>query len=333
MNVLVTGGSGFLGGAVVRRLVARGDGVASLSRHRDPWLDSLDVYQYRGDIADPHLLEEAVRGRDVVFHTAARAGIAGRYRDYYRANVLGTENVLAACRRHGVARLVYTSSPSVVFEGRDMEGVDESVPYPAHYEAAYPQTKALAEQKVRAANGPELATVCLRPHLIWGPGDNHLVPRLLARARAGRLRRIGRQNKLIDSVYIDNAADAHVRAADRLRPGSPVAGKVYFITNGEPMPLWDLVNGILHAAGLPPVTRSIPVGAARAAGWLLEKVYALLPGGPEPPMTRFLARELTTAHWFNIGAARRDLGYEPAVSIAEGLRRLADHLKGSLRGG
>jgi nucleoside-diphosphate-sugar epimerase len=229
--------------------------------------------------------------------------------------------------------LVHTSSPSVVFDGRDMEGVDESVPYPAHYEAAYPQTKALAEQKVRAANGPELAPVCLRPHLIWGPGDNHLVPRLIARARAGRLRRIGRQNKRIDSVYIDNAADAHIQAADRLCPGSPIAGKVYFITNGEPLPLWDLVNGILHAAGLPPVTRSIPMRAARAAGWLLEKVYALLPGEREPPMTRFLAKELTTAHWFDISAARRDLGYDPAVSIAEGLRRLADRLMDSPPGG
>jgi 2-alkyl-3-oxoalkanoate reductase len=326
MNVLVTGGGGgFLGGAVVRRLLARGDRVASLSRRHYGWLDALGVDQFQGDVADASSVDKAVWGRDLVFHLAAKAGIAGRYRSYYQANVVGTENILAACRRHGISRLVYTSSPSVVFDGRDMEGVDESVPYSANYEAAYPQTKALAEQKVRAANSPELATVCLRPHLIWGPGDNHLVPRLIARARAGRLRRIGHQNKRIDSVYIDNATDAHLLAADRLAPGSPIAGKVYFITNGEPWPLWDLVNGILYAAALPPVTRSVPQALARVAGWLFEKIYAVVPGDREPPMTRFLAQELATAHWFDITAARCDLGYEPAVSIAMGLVRLADH--------
>ena len=174
----------------------------------------------------------AAKGCDIVFHVAARAGIWGAYADYHRANVVGTANVLAACRKHGIQRFVYTSSPSVVFDGRDMEGVDESAPYATHYDAHYPRTKALAEKEVLAANGPSLATVALRPHLIWGPGDNHLVPRILARARAGRLRRIGKHNKLIDSTYIDNAADAHLAAADRLLPGSPVAGKAYFISNG-----------------------------------------------------------------------------------------------------
>jgi nucleoside-diphosphate-sugar epimerase len=239
---------------------------------------------------------------------------------------VGTENVLAACREHGIARLVYTSSPSVVFNGRDMEGVDESVPYPRHFKAYYSQTKALAEQMVLRADGPRLATVALRPHLIWGPGDNHLVPRLLARARAGRLRRIGRLSKRIDSIYIDNAAQAHLLAGDRLAPGSAIAGKPYFLSQGEPLPLWDLVNGILQAAHLPPVTRSVPVAAACAAGWLLEMLYALFRWPGEPLMTRFLARELTTAHWFDIRAARRDLGYEPAVSIDEGLRRLEEFL-------
>jgi nucleoside-diphosphate-sugar epimerase len=203
-----------------------------------------------------------------------------------------------------------------------MEGVDESVPYPAHYEAHYPRTKALAERMVLQANGDGLATVALRPHLIWGPGDTNLIPRLLARARAGRLLRIGKTPKRIDSVYIDNAAEAHVLAADRLAPGSPVAGKVYFLSQGEPVPLWNLVNRILAAAGLPPVTRTVPVWAARLAGLALEGVYGLLGRQEEPPMTRFLAGELATAHWFNIDAARRDLGYEPRVSIEEGLKRL-----------
>jgi 2-alkyl-3-oxoalkanoate reductase len=322
MNALVTGGGGFLGGAIVRRLAGRGDRVRSLSRGRYPALDALGVEQIQGDLADAGAVEAAVAGGDVVFHVAAKAGVWGPYAEYHRANVVGTQNVLSACRKHGVRRLVYTSSPSVVFDGRDMEGVDESAPYPKHYEAAYPKTKAEAERLVLAANGPDLATVALRPHLIWGPGDNHLVPRILERGRAGRLRRIGRANKRIDSTYIDNAADAHVLAADRLAPGSPVAGKAYFISNGEPIPLWDLVNRILAAGGGAPVTRIVPVWLAYAAGWLTETVYAALRRRDEPPLTRFVVRELTTAHWFNITAARRDLGYEPKMSTKEGLRCL-----------
>jgi 2-alkyl-3-oxoalkanoate reductase len=329
MNALVTGGGGFLGSAIVRRLSARGDRVRSLSRNHYPALEALGVEQHRGDVADVSAVLTATEGCEGVFHVAAKAGLGGRFDDYYRPNVLGTQNVLVACRFHGVRRLVYTSSPSVVFDGRDMEGIDESAPYPDFFEAHYPHTKALAEQLVLQANGPELATVALRPHLIWGPGDNHLIPRLLARARAGRLRRIGRANKLIDSIYIDNAAEAHLLAADRLDPGSPVAGRAYFITQGEPVPLWDLVNRILRAAGLDPVTRSVPFRLAYAAGWFFEALYGLLRLRSEPPMTRFLARELATAHWFKIDAARHDLGYEPKVTLDEGLRRLEEHFRSS----
>jgi 2-alkyl-3-oxoalkanoate reductase len=329
MNALVTGGGGFLGSAIVRQLCQRGNAVHSLSRRHYPELASLGVAQYQGDVADAIAVSRAAAGCGLVFHVAAKAGIGGCYRDYHRANVIGTANVLAACRDHGITRLVYTSSPSVIFDGRDMAGVNESVPYPSHYEAAYPQTKALAERMVLHANGAALATVALRPHLIWGPGDNHLIPRILARGRAGRLRRIGPESKFIDSVYVDNAADAHLLAADRLAPGSPIAGKAYFITQGEPVPLWDFVNRILHVAGLDPVTRSVPAGLAYAVGWLLEMVYALFRRDSEPPLTRFVARELATAHWFDIRAARRDLGYEPKVSLDEGLHRLRESLLGT----
>jgi nucleoside-diphosphate-sugar epimerase len=322
MIALVTGGGGFLGAAIVRRLRERGDTVHSFSRRRYDELESLGVAQHQGDLADSIAVSRAAAGCDIVFHVAAKAGVGGRDRDYYRANVLGTANVLTACRHHGIVRLVYTSSPSVVFDGRDMAGVNESVPYPSHYDAAYPQTKAIAERMVLKANSAALATVSLRPHLIWGPGDNHLIPRILARARAGRLRRIGTEAKLIDSVYIDNAADAHLLAADRLAPGSPIAGKAYFITQGEPLPLWDLVNRILHAAGLGPVTRSILPRLAYGMGGLLEMIYAIFRPQEEPPMTRFVARELTTAHWFDISAARCDFGYHPSISLDEGLRRL-----------
>jgi nucleoside-diphosphate-sugar epimerase len=323
MIALVTGGGGFLGAAIVRRLRQRGDQAHSFSRRRYAELDALGVTQHQGDLADALAVARAAAGCDIVFHVAAKAGVGGRYRDYHRANVVGTANVLTTCRHHGIARLVYTSSPSVVFDGRDMAGVNESVPYPCHYDAAYPRTKAIAERMVLHANGVGLATVSLRPHLIWGPGDNHLIPRIVARARAGRLRRIGTETKLIDSVYIDNAADAHLLAGDRLAPSSPIAGKAYFITQGEPLPLWDLVNRILHAAGLGPVTRSIPPRLAYGMGWLLEAMYAIFRPQEEPPLTRFVARELTTAHWFDISAARRELDFEPQVSLEEGLRRLS----------
>jgi nucleoside-diphosphate-sugar epimerase len=326
MKVLVTGGGGFLGGAIARALVARGDAVRSLARSDYPALRVLGIETVRGDVADSQAVLRAAEGCDAVIHTAAKAGVWGSFSDYYRANVEGTSNVIAACRASQITRLVHTSSPSVVFDGKDMEGVDESVPYATHFEAAYPATKAEAERLALAANGPELAVTALRPHLIWGPDDNHLVPRILARARAGRLRRIGRVDKLIDATYVDNAAAAHVLALDRLAPGKVPAGRVYFISQGEPMPLWNLVNGILCAGGLPPVQRSVPAWAARLAGAGFERVYSSFGLATEPPMTRFVARELATAHWFNLDAARRDLDYSPHIDTAEGLRRLSRSL-------
>jgi 2-alkyl-3-oxoalkanoate reductase len=324
MRALVTGGGGFLGKAIVERLLARGDHVQSFSRGDYPELRAMGVALFQGDLTDLEKLRRAAEGCDVIFHVAARPGIWGPYQEYYQANVVGTENVLAVCRQLAIARLVYTSTPSVVFDGKDQEGIDESAPYPRHYHAHYPRTKAEAERLVLGANDSRLATVALRPHLIWGPGDHHLIPRILSRARAGALRQIGSRDNRVDCVYIDNAAAAHVLAADRLGVGSPVAGKAYFISQGEPWPLWELINRILRAAHLPPVSRSISPRLAYAAGWALEMVYGLLRLRGEPRMTRFLARELSTAHWFNMDAARRDLGYSPGVSIEEGLRRLEE---------
>ena len=322
MKALVTGGGGFLGKAIVRLLLARGDQVRSFSRSSYPALAELGVEQHSGEIGDPAAVLRAAEGCDMVFHVAAKAGVWGPFEAFYRANVLGTRNVIAACRRHGIRRLVHTSSPSVVFDGTDMQGVDESVPYPAHFEAYYPQTKAAAEQLVLQANDDTLATVALRPHLIWGPEDNHLVPRILERGARGGLRRIGTRACLVDTIYIDNAATAHLQAADRLAIGSVVAGKVYFLAQGEPLPVWEVVNRILAAGGLPPVSRTISPRLAYAAGAALEKVYTLLRLKGEPRMTRFVARELSTAHWFDLGADRRDFGYAPRASFDEGLERL-----------
>lgn len=321
-KILVTGGGGFLGRAIVQRLLARGDHVRSFARGAYPELEAVGVEVMRGDLTDLQAVRTACRDRELVFHTAAKPGVWGSWESFYQPNFLGTKNILAACRLEGVTRLVYTSSPSVVFSGTDLQGVDESLPYPTTYHAHYPKTKALAEQLVLAASCPQLQTVALRPHLIWGPGDPHLIPRLIERHR--RLRIIGHGRNLVDATYIDNAADAHLFAGDRLGPHTPVAGRVYFISQGEPLPLWDLINRILAAAGLPPVTRRIPRWAACALGGALELAYRLLPLNGEPRLTRFVADELATDHWFDLAAARRDLGYQPKISTEAGLIKLAE---------
>jgi nucleoside-diphosphate-sugar epimerase len=324
-SVLVTGGGGFLGRAVVRAFAARGDRVRSFSRRRHAELEELGIEQMCGDIADAGALERAFAGMDVVFHTAAKPPPWGDSDDYHRTNVRGTHNVITACRRKNVPRLVYTSTPSVVFDGRDIEGADESAPYPERHTTAYAATKALAEQAVIRAADDRLLTIVLRPHQIWGPEDPHFVPRIIARAH--RLRRIGDGRNRIDTTYIDNAAEAHLLAADALKANPDLSGRVYFISQGEPVPAWDMIDAILKAAGLGPVRGHVPHRWARTLALVLEKIYAWLGLAGEPPMTRFVADALATSHWFDIGAARRDLGYAPTVSTAEGLRRLEAWLR------
>ncbi len=323
LTVLVTGGGGFLGKAIIHALLRRGHRVHTLNRGRYEDLLRQGVVCFRGDLADPRAAMMAAEGCDAVFHVAAKAGYWGRYRDYYRANVAGTHNVLAACEAHGIGELIYTSTPSVVHAGGDLNGIDESWPYPRHFSAHYPATKAEAEQAVLAANGDALATVALRPHLIWGPGDNHLLPRLVARARSGRLRLIGNGQKLIDTIYIDNAVEAHLLAWDCLRnKPSACAGKAYFISQGDPRPQAEIINSLLATQGEPPVQRSLPLPAARILGHVMELAWALLPLPGEPPLTPFLVEQLSSAHWYDISAARRDFGYQPRISIEEGLSHL-----------
>jgi nucleoside-diphosphate-sugar epimerase len=229
--------------------------------------------------------------------------------------------VIDACREYGVSRLVYTSSPSAVDPGSDIEGSDESLPYPEKPVSHYAATKAEGERRALAANGSQLAVTAIRPPLMWGPGDNQLVPRILERAKSGRLPRIGSDAYLVDTTYIENAAEAHLLALDRLAPGSPIAGKVYFISNGEPIPIHEMIDRIVQTAGYSPRRFTLPVWLAQSVGAVVEGVYRVLNLREEPPISRFLVQQFTKSRWFDISAARRDLGYIPRVSISEGLER------------
>jgi nucleoside-diphosphate-sugar epimerase len=324
---LVTGAGGFLGQYIAEQLIARGDRVRSFSRATYPRLDELGIETVTGDLRDPEAVARACQGIDVVFHCAGVAGIWGSWDYFYGINTLGTHNVVAGCMKHAVPRLVYTSSPSVTFDGRDQLGIDESAPYPSRWLCHYPHTKALAEQHVLASNNRDgLLTCSLRPHLIWGPRDQHLIPRLLDRARSGRLRRIGDGTNLVDMVYVENAASAHLQAADALQPGSPVCGRAYFISQGEPVNLWDWINEILGLAGIAPIQKSLSLKSALRIGAAMETAYRILGKQSEPRMTRFLAAQLATSHYFDITRAREDFGYSPATTTAEGMRRWAASL-------
>lgn len=323
MRALVTGGGGFLGGAIARRLKDRGDYVRVFGRSRQNDLEALGVDSAQGDLADREAVCDAVAGCDVVFHAGAKVGLWGDPAEFERTNVEGTKNVIAACLKAGIAKLVFTGSPSVVFTGGDIAGADESAPYPDHFDSDYSRTKADAEKIILAANHDRLATVSLRPHLIWGPGDRHLFPRIVARARSRRLFRIGKYNPQISALYIDDAVEAHLHAAVALSPLSDIAGKAYFLASDRPIPIWGMIDQMLAAANLPASRASIPYSAAMMAARACEAFWRLARLRGEPPLTVFLVRQLTTAHWFDVSAAHRDLDWSAKVDISEGMRRLA----------
>ncbi len=321
MTVLVTGGGGFLGRSIIQALRERGEAVRSFARGDYPQLRELGVEQVRGDIGDAEAVARAVDGCDAVFHTAARVEMWGPYEEFYRVNTVGTRNVIAACQQHGVSKLIYTSTPSVVHGGESVAGIDESAPYPAQFEAHYPATKAIAEREVLAANASSLATVAIRPHLVWGPGDTSMMPKVIAKARAGRVRLIGPPQP-VDTLYIDNAVDAHLGAYDRLEFGAAPAGKAYFVTQGEPVSGHQFLNDLLTANGLSAVDKTVSIGVAKTGAAVVEGLWRLFGIRSEPPITRFVVSQLSTAHWYDISAARRELGYEPKLSYAEGMQRL-----------
>lgn len=314
-RVLVTGFGGFLGAEVTRQLLQSGFAVRGIARGSYPALEAMGVEAIQADITSREQVLAATQHCDAIVHTAAKAGVWGAWQDYYRANTLATSHLLEAAHRNSVRAFVHTSSPSVTFAGQPQSGVDESVPYPAHWLCFYPHTKALAEQAVlEAADVGKVATCALRPHLIWGLGDPHLFPRVIERALSGRLRRVGDGNNLIDVVHVTNAARAHVQAVVRLLDGTPALnGQALFLTDGQPVACWSWISEILQCANLDVPDREISFPAAYRIGACLEAVYWALHLRQEPPMTRFVASQLALDHYFSIEKAKRLLDYQPSI--------------------
>ncbi|MGF1503573.1 MAG: NAD-dependent epimerase/dehydratase family protein [Anaerolineae bacterium] len=322
-TALVTGGGGFVGRALVKRLLGMGMAVRSFARGDYPALREMGAETARGDLADPHAVKAAAAGCDVIFHVAAKAGAWGSVESFYKPNVTGTSTVLAACREHGIRKLVYTSTPSVATGRRAIEGADESVGYAEQFDSPYGETKAIAERMVLAANGDDLATVALRPRLIWGPGDTQIFPRIVERAQRGTPIKIGTPPILIDTTYIDNCVDAHILAYQKLDIGAACAGKAYFISNGDPRDVGEIIDRMCAVAGVDAPAQRIGRGAALTAAGLIEMTWRLLRRDGEPPLTRMVVLGLSTPNYFDISAARKELGYEPKVGIEEGFERLA----------
>lgn len=327
MKVLITGGGGFLGKAIIKQLLFKKYSVRSFSRSYYQELESWGVEQIQGDLSNLSDVLKATVGCEVIYHVAAKAGHWGSYNDYYQTNVTGTENILKACLKNKIDRLVYTSTPSVVLDGKNHEGDNETLPYSSKIYSFYQQTKIEAEKKVAAANGNDLATVILRPHAIWGPEDNQLFPRILKKAKKKRLFFIGGGKNKIDTVYVDNAARAHLLAGEKLFLHSPISGKIYFITNDEPLEVNEIVNKLLECADLQPVEKSVSIKLAYFLAFIFEKFFYFFRIKSEPPLTRYVVAELSTSHWFNISAAKKDLGYFPEVSIKEGIKKMKEWLK------
>ena len=320
--VLVTGGAGFLGRTIVDRCQQRGYKVRIVGRSSRPENLSSSIEYLQGDLAKIEIAQAAVKDCDYVFHVAAKAGIWGRWDDYVAANITATHHLIEAAKLSSVRAFVHTSTPSVVFSGESFNGANESLPYGHNWLCAYAETKAEAEKIALKASTSKMPICALRPHLIWGPGDNHLFPRILARARAGKLRIVGDGENLVDVTHVDTAANAHLNALDALLAGR-AHGKAYFISQGQPVKLWEFINRLLIGAGLPAVTKKISLKKAYTIGTILEAAWTILPLRGEPPMTRFVAVELAKSHTFDISAAKRDLGLQPAHETWAALDELA----------
>jgi len=327
MKVLVTGGGGFVGKALISALVKKNWEISSLSRSHYPELKNLGIDSIQGDICDKDKIIHACKGKEVVFHVAAKVGLWGKYSDFYKTNVEGTKNIIEACLINKVKYLIFTSSASVVFGGNDIKGGNESLPYPLKPESHYTATKALAEKLILQANCTSLKTISLRPHVVWGPGDNHIIPGILKRAKSGRLWQIGNNNHRVDTTYIDNFTDAQLNALDTLINKQIAEGKAYFITNAEPIKVWDFINGLLDVFDFPPIEKKLSKKTALSIAGIIEGFNKIFTPQKEPFLTRFAVNEVSTSHWFDITNAKKDLSYKPRISIEEGLKRIKKESK------
>ena len=326
-RVFITGAGGFLGSEICRFLRSADIDVVGFSRGHYPHLLDIGVTLIQGNLQNSAAVIEAMKGCDLVFHVASKAGVWGDKNSYFKPNVDGTQHIINACQLHGIEQLVYTSTPSVTFSGEDESNINESQPYAKQFLNFYGLSKAVAEKNVLNANHHQLKTVALRPHLIWGPGDPHLVPRVIERAKKGKLKLVGKIDKLVDTIYIDNAVYAHLLAAVELKKqNARCAGKAYFLSNDQPIFMATMLNKILAAANLPDVHKRVPSNLAYFVGTLLEWWYFRTGKTNEPIMTRFVARQLSTSHYFNISAAKQDFNYQALVTIDDGMKALTEYL-------
>ncbi len=324
MNVLITGGGGFIGLDLVKALLKREVQVKSLSRNPQPILEELGVQHLVADLRNREAVFEACEGVDAVFHIAAKVGLWGSYRDFYTINVEGTQNIVNACRIQGVKYLIYTSSASVVFDGQSIEGGQETLPYPKRPLSHYTATKAMAEQCIIEANSATLKTLSLRPHIVWGPGDTQIIPEIISRAAKGVLRQIGPNVHRIDTTFVKNYTIAQLAALKQLRRAKINGGEAYFISDGKPILVWDFVNAILQAYNIAPLEKKISKRTAMFSARLLEAVHKFLPARHEPRLTVFTVHELCSSHWFNISKARQELLYQPQIGFKQGLIKLKE---------
>lgn len=328
MNALVIGGGGFLGTKIVEMLISDGHNVRVLGRNYYTHLKKMDVECIKADIRNEADIAKSLTGIDTIFHVASKNGFYGNWNEFKSINIVGTETILSAALSKNVEKFIYTSSPAVVGFDNDLHNGGIDVPYPTKHESPYSYTKAQAEQIVKTKNGDGIATVSLRPHMIFGPGDKHLFPRILDKASKGSFKRIGEGKNIIDLTFVDNAASAHIDAAKALiSDKSPCAGGAYFISNDEPVIFYDYLNEIFRNLNINTINNGLTLSTARKVGKLLEGFYKTFSIKSEPLVTPYLANMMGLSHWYDMGPAKKDLNYKVKVSMSEGTKRTLEWLK------